>query len=156
MVLSYDYARQKRQRWQTNAPPLQAILMAMRRRWSNTCGITQCSMSRATLEATGCCYRATTHYVLPRQPPGWQSTKQRCKMYPLSWPFWWPSRCGGTIPRALPDGGGPGLSYKPLYTTIGRALAPIRVNRAFKFCNLAWFFEESLWGWRKVGGMSQY
>jgi hypothetical protein len=26
-------------------------------------------------------------------------------MCPLCWPFWWPSRCGGTIPRALPNGG---------------------------------------------------
>jgi hypothetical protein len=33
--------------------------------------------------------------------------------------------CGGTIPRASPDGGGPGLSYKPLNITIGRALTPI-------------------------------
>jgi hypothetical protein len=46
-------------------------------------------------------------------------------MYPLWWPFRWPSQCGGTIPRASPDGGGPGLSYKPLNTAIGRALAPI-------------------------------
>ena len=29
------------------------------------------------------------------------------------------------LSRALPDGGGPWLSYKPLNTAIGRALAPI-------------------------------
>jgi hypothetical protein len=29
------------------------------------------------------------------------------------------------MPHASPDGGGPGLSYKPLNTAIGRALAPI-------------------------------
>ncbi len=29
MVLSYDYAKQKRRWQQTNAPPLQTILMAM-------------------------------------------------------------------------------------------------------------------------------
>ena len=34
--------------------------MAMRRRWSNTWGVAQCSMSRATPEATGRCHRATT------------------------------------------------------------------------------------------------
>jgi hypothetical protein len=46
-------------------------------------------------------------------------------MYPLWWPFWWSSRCGGTILNTLPDGGSPGLSYKPLNTAIGWALAPI-------------------------------
>jgi hypothetical protein len=46
-------------------------------------------------------------------------------MHPLWWPFQWPLRCGGTIPRASPDGEGPGLSYKPLNTAIGRTLAPI-------------------------------
>ena len=80
---------------------------------------------RATPEATGRRHWATTRSVLPRRPPGRQQTKQRCIMYPLWWPFRWSSRCGGTIPRASPDGGGPGLSYKPLNTAIGRALAPI-------------------------------
>jgi len=31
-------------------------------------------------------------------------------MYPLFWPFLWPSQCGGTIPHASPDGGGSWLS----------------------------------------------
>ncbi len=125
MVLSYDYPKRKRRRWRTNAPPLQAILMTMRRRWSDTCSIAQCSMSRATPEATGCRHWATTHSILPRQPPGQQQTIQRCNMYPLWWPFQWPSQCGGTIARASPDGGGLGLSYKPLNTAIGWAHAPI-------------------------------
>ena len=51
----------------------------MRRFWSNTCSITQCSMSRVTPEATGCCHRATNRSVLPRRPPGQLKTKQRCK-----------------------------------------------------------------------------
>jgi hypothetical protein len=42
-------------------------------------------------------------------------------MNPLWWPFQWPSRCGSTIPRASPDGGGSGLSYKPLNAAIGQA-----------------------------------
>jgi hypothetical protein len=125
MVLSYDYTKQKRWRRWTNAPPSQAILMTMWRCWSNTCGIAQCSMSRATPEATGCRHWATTHFISPRRPPGRQQTIQRCNMHPLWWLFQWPSQCGGTIPRALPDGGGPGLSYKPLNTAIGRALTPI-------------------------------
>jgi hypothetical protein len=50
--------------------------MAMVMRRSNTDGIAQCGMSRATQEATGCCHRATTHSVLPRRPSGQQANKQ--------------------------------------------------------------------------------
>ncbi len=32
------------------------------------------------------------------------------------------------LSRALPDGGGPWLSYKPLYVAIGGALALIGIN----------------------------
>jgi hypothetical protein len=97
MVLSYDYTKQKRQRRQMNASPSKAILMTMWRRWSNKCGIAQCSMSRATLEATGCRHRATTHSISPWRPPGrQQETMQICNMYPLWWSFQWPSQCGGT------------------------------------------------------------
>ena len=125
MVLSYDYAKQnRRQRW-TNAPLLRAILMEMVRRWIAKWGITRCSMSRATPEVTGRHHRATTRSVSPRQPPGRQQTKQRCIMYPLWWPFRWSMRCGSTILCALPNEGGPGLSYKPLNTAIGWALTPI-------------------------------
>jgi hypothetical protein len=46
-------------------------------RRSNTDGITQCGMSRATPEATGHCHRATTCYLLPQQPPGQQANKQQ-------------------------------------------------------------------------------
>ena len=59
MVLSYDYAKQKRWRWWTNAPPSQAILMTLRRHWSSTCGITQYSMTRTSLEATDYWLRIT-------------------------------------------------------------------------------------------------
>jgi hypothetical protein len=51
--------------------------MAMAVRRSNTDGIARCGMSRATPEATGCCHRATTHYVLPQRPPGQQANKQQ-------------------------------------------------------------------------------
>ena len=76
MVLSYDYTKQKRQRRRTNAPPSQAILMAMRRHWSNSCSISQWRMSRATLEATGRRHWATTLSVSLPRTPGWQSTTQ--------------------------------------------------------------------------------
>jgi hypothetical protein len=44
---------------------------------SNTDGIAQCSMSRATPEATGCHHRATTCHVLPQRPPEQQANKQQ-------------------------------------------------------------------------------
>jgi hypothetical protein len=39
--------------------------------------IAQCSMSRATLEATGCQHRVITCSKLPQQPPGQQANKQQ-------------------------------------------------------------------------------
>ncbi len=75
MVLQLCIMIQKRRRWRTNAPHPPAILMALAVRRSNTDGITQCSMSRATPEADGCHHWATTCSVLPQRPPGQQQTK---------------------------------------------------------------------------------
>jgi hypothetical protein len=58
------------------------MLMATAVRRSNTDGIARCSMSRATLEATGHCHRATTCSVLPQRPPGQQQTKRQQKNVP--------------------------------------------------------------------------
>jgi hypothetical protein len=44
---------------------------------SNTDGIAQCGMSRATPEATGHQHRVTTYSVLPQWPPGQQANKQQ-------------------------------------------------------------------------------
>ncbi len=128
MVLSYDYSNRNRRRQRTNAPPSRAILMAMAVRRCHTERVARCSMTRASLEATGCRHWATTCSVLPRRPPGRQQMKRRCNMYPLCMPFRRPWRCSGTILRASPDGGGLWLSQKPLNATIGRALAPIGIN----------------------------
>jgi hypothetical protein len=88
MVFTYNYGKQKKGGININAPPLQAISMAMRVRWSNTDGIAQCGMPRATPEANGRCHQATTCSVLPQQPPGHQQTKrQQKKMDQLCWPF---------------------------------------------------------------------
>ncbi len=57
------------QQWQMNAPLLLAILMATAVRRGYTDSITQCTMSRATTEATDCCHWATTCSVLPRRLP---------------------------------------------------------------------------------------
>ncbi len=76
MVLQLCIMIQKRQRWWTNAPHPPAVLMAMAVHRSNTDGIAQCGMSRATPEATGCRHRATTPSVSPQRPPG-QANKQQ-------------------------------------------------------------------------------
>jgi hypothetical protein len=51
-------------------------------RRSNTDGITQCGMSRATLEATEHRHWTTTHSILPQWPPGQQQTKQQQQKLP--------------------------------------------------------------------------
>ncbi len=75
MVFGYSYYWWQNRRWWTNAPCPPAIWMATAVRRSNTDGIAQCGMSRATPEATGRHYWATTHYVLPQRPPGQQANK---------------------------------------------------------------------------------
>jgi hypothetical protein len=51
-------------------------------RQSDTDGITQCGISRATPEAAGCRHWATTHSVLPQRPPGQQAYKQQSTKTP--------------------------------------------------------------------------
>ncbi len=77
MVLGYSYCGWQNCQWGMNAPHLPAVLMATVVHWSNTDGITRCGMSRATPEATGHRHWATTHSVLPLQPPGQQANKQQ-------------------------------------------------------------------------------
>jgi hypothetical protein len=82
MVLSYDYSNRNRRRRGTNAPPSQAILMAITvRRWDTEC-IAWWRWSRAFIKATKLCHRATTRSVLPRRPPGRQSTQGWAKCPP--------------------------------------------------------------------------
>ena len=123
MFLSYDYAKQNRRRWRTNAPPLRNMLMAMVS-WSDACSI-------AWLACPGLHWKpldAAIGQLLPLYHLGGcqgEQTKQGYIMYPLWWPFWWPLQCAGPIPCKSPDGGSLGLSYKPLNTAIGWALALI-------------------------------
>ncbi len=77
MLFSYGYCRWQNWRWQTNAPCPPAVSMATAVHRSNTDGIAQWGMSRATLEATGRCHWVTTCYVLPQRPPGQQANKQQ-------------------------------------------------------------------------------
>jgi hypothetical protein len=51
--------------------------MATAVRRSNTDGIAQCGMSKATPKATGRRNWATTCYILPQWPPGQQANKQQ-------------------------------------------------------------------------------
>ncbi len=77
MVLGYDYSKQIRRWWRTNAPHPPVVLMATAVRRSNIDGIAQCGISRATPEATGCRHWETTRSVLPQRPPGQQAYKQQ-------------------------------------------------------------------------------
>ncbi len=77
MVLGYDYSKQKRPWRQTNAPHLPAVPMATAVHQSNTDGIAQYGMSRATLEATGRQHWASTCSILPQLPPGQHAYKQQ-------------------------------------------------------------------------------
>ncbi len=104
--------------------------MAMAVSRSNTDGIAQCGMSRATPEATGRHHQATTHSVLPQRPPGQQQMKRRQKNVPKRLAILMAAGAG-TIPRASPNRGGPGLHEKPLDATIGQALAPTNINRTY-------------------------
>jgi len=110
MVLSYDYTSQNRRRRRTNAPPLRAISIAMAVRQCNTEHITQCSMTRALPEATGCCHRATTRYVLPRRPQGQQSTNNNGTYVPTLLAILMAIAMRRYYSHALPDGGGLWLS----------------------------------------------
>ncbi len=125
MVITYGYCWWQNQRCNKRTPPLQAISMAMRTRWSNACGIARFSKSRATLDAPGRRHWATTRSVSPQQPPGQQKTNKNQQMTLKRWPNWWPWQCAGTLPHKFPDGGGLGLSKMPLDATIGRVLRPI-------------------------------
>ncbi len=77
MIFGYSYWQWQNQQCYQHVPPPLAVSMAMAVRWCNTKRIAQCSMSRATLEATGRHHRATTHSILPQRPPGQQANKQQ-------------------------------------------------------------------------------
>jgi hypothetical protein len=82
MVLGYNYSKQKRRWQQTNAPHPPNVLMATAVCRSNTDGIAQCSISRATAKDTGCWHRATTCSVSPQRPPGQKAYKQQATNTP--------------------------------------------------------------------------
>jgi hypothetical protein len=67
----------KIRQWHQHVPLSLAILMAMAVHWCNTKCIAQCSMSRATLEATARRHWATNCSVLPQPPLGQQANKQQ-------------------------------------------------------------------------------
>jgi hypothetical protein len=71
-VIFIRLVKQKRRQQRTNVPPSWAIMTAMMMRRCVDERITQCSMSRATLEATVRCHRAIIRPVLPWWRP-WSS-----------------------------------------------------------------------------------
>ncbi len=82
MVFGYGYCQWQNWQWYQHVPLPLAILMAVAVRWCHTKGIAQCSMSRATPEATGRQHRATTHSISPQRPPGQQANKQQSTNIP--------------------------------------------------------------------------
>jgi hypothetical protein len=109
MVFGYGYCRWQNRQWWTNAPRPPAVLMATAVRRSNTDGIAQCGMSRATLEATGCHHRVTTCYVLPQRPPGQQANKQQSTNTPKKVAILMAMEMRRYINARIADGGGPEL-----------------------------------------------
>ncbi len=104
MLFSYGYGQWWNQQWHQNVLPLRPILKALRMRQCYAEFIPQYSMSRATLEASGCRHWATTCSLLPRWLPGQQQTKQQWKhaptllailmavvvrWYNTTWISWW-------------------------------------------------------------------
>jgi len=79
----------------------------------------------ATPEATGSRNWASIRTVLPRRMTGFACRQKTMKKHHTCRPFCWPWRCAGTIPSASPDGGRPGLLWKPLVAATGRVLRPI-------------------------------
>jgi hypothetical protein len=83
--------------------------MAMAVRWSNTDGIAQCSMSRATPEATGHWHWATTHSILLQRPPGQQANKQQSTNQPKKLAVLMAAAVRRYNTTRIADRGGPGL-----------------------------------------------
>ncbi len=83
MVFGYGYCWWQNWQWRMNAPHPPAVLMATAVRRSNTDGIAQCGMSRATPEATGRRHWATTCSVPPQRLPGQQANKQQSTNTPI-------------------------------------------------------------------------
>ncbi len=98
--------------------------------------------SRASFKATGCCHQVSICSVSSRRTTGSHARKKRWKKHHTCWPFWWPWWCAGTILRASPDGGGPGLQQKPLVDATGQVLRVIVGNRTKK-CQFFRVFSSS-------------
>ncbi len=82
MVFGYGYCWWQNWQWYQHVPPPLAISMAMAVRWCDAKHIAQCSMSRATPEATGRRHLVTTPSVSPQRPPGQQANKQQSTNIP--------------------------------------------------------------------------
>ncbi len=95
MVLSYDYINWNRRRRRTNAPPLQANMMAMAVHQSDTVSIDRRMKSRAFIKAAQHRHQVTTRSVLPGGHQGDSKQNKNAKYPPLCWPFWWPWWCAG-------------------------------------------------------------
>ena len=87
--------------------------------WDYMGRITRCSMTRASPEPMAA-----------------------CKIYPLCWLFWWLWQRKGMLPWGSPNGEGSWPSWKPLNSTIGRALTPI-ASIGHAYPHLLWYVSSS-------------
>ncbi len=77
MVLTYGCCGWQNRQWYQHVSPLLVISMDMAVCRCNRKRFFQCSVSRATPEATRRRHWATTCSVLPQRPPGQQANKQQ-------------------------------------------------------------------------------
>jgi hypothetical protein len=72
--------------------------------------------------------------LAPYRPSGRQGnrqTKNNQQIHLKRWPCSWLQWCAGTIPRALPNGGGPGLYWKPTGRRHGASIMYNKMNRTW-------------------------
>ncbi len=135
-MFSYSYCWWQNWWWWTNAPCPPAVLMAMAVRQSNTDGIAQCGMSRATPEATGGHHRATTCYVLPQRLPGQQANKQQSTNTPKKVAVLMAMAMRWYVTAHIPQGNRSRASLEAAWRCHWASIMSNNINRTW----LGWFF----------------
>ncbi len=92
---------------------------------SNTDGIAQCGMSRATPEATGCRHRVTTCSILPQRLSGQQANKHQSTNTPKKLAVLMAMAMRRYVTTHIARWRRLGLCEMPLNAAIGQVLQPI-------------------------------
>ena len=134
MVLSYDYSNQNSRQWQMNAPPLQAILMAMAVRRLPVRYRAHCLMNHDQGFTGSHWTPPLVDYLLCIAPVATMATINKMMMQNV--PTLLAISMAIAVRRYYT---GSRLYKKPLNAGIGRALAPILPNWTCQ-CRLFWTF----------------